>query len=113
MTPGDRYGHKKELATMGQPETLTGFLRLWETKKTQSQHHRVEANGGFDHILKLESLEEDFNALPFVTKHISIPKPQKKNYPHWSKLIDAEAGQLINDIYAKDFEYFGYEMLEF
>lgn len=109
----DRYGHKRELAKRGLPETLQGFLTLWEEKNRTDQFSHVEANGGFDHILKLENLEQEFNALPFVRKPVLVPHANKKNHPPWQELLDPESGRLINRIYKQDFEFFNYEMLEF
>jgi len=110
---GDRYGHKRELKQLGQPQTLTGFMRLWETKNGLSQYQGIEVNGEFDYVLKIENIEEEFNALPFITKHIPIPKRNAREHPHWTELMEPEAGRIINRIYQKDFEYFNYEMLEF
>lgn len=110
---GDRYGHKRELAKRGLPETLSGFLTLWEEKKGTDQYSHVKANDGIDYVLKLGNLEQDFNSLPFVTKHISIPCVNKKNHPPWQELLDPESGRLINRIYKQDFEFFNYAMLEF
>jgi len=109
----DRYGHKKELRRHRLPETLPGFLQLWETKTSTSQYAPVKNNGGIDYVLKLETLEHDFNTLPFVTNHIAIPHVNKKKHPPWQELLDPESGRLINRIYRQDFEFFDYEMMEF
>ncbi len=110
---GDRYRHKKELKDRNLPESLQGFLTLWEEKNGTSQSAGYEHNNGIDHVLKLENIEEEFNALPFITKHIEIPKVNVKNHPKWSELLDTESGKMINRIYKRDFELFGYEMINY
>ena len=107
-TGGDRYGHKKELLDRGLSLSLEDFLTVWVEKNGTSQIRPIS----FDYILKLENIEDDFNSLPFITKHINIPRSNAKNRPHWKELINTKSIQLINTAYKRDFELLGYEMIE-
>ena len=108
---GDRYGHKKHLQDEGLTESLSDFLILWERKGDYSQSKYLDVNDPLDKLLKLENIEEDFNSLPFVTEHVSIPKRNAKNHPAWKELLDDSSRDLINRIYENDFKNFNYEMI--
>ena len=112
-TGGDRYGHKKELQQHNLSESLFDFLTLWEIKGGYTQSKYLTINPTIERILKLENLEEDFNNLPFITTHISLPKINARKYPHWKELLDAKSGQLINRVYEEDFKQFDYDRLDF
>jgi len=111
---GDRYGHRKELAQAGLTESLADFCTLWSTKpeSATSQSFIIENVNDFDCVLKLENIEEDFNALPFVATHIEIPKANVKNKPHWKDLITPEAIKVINQHWENDFTLLNYEILK-
>ena len=94
-------------------ESLLDFLKLWKTKRGLSQYHGIEVNGEFNYVLKIENIEQDFNALPFIATHVTIPKANARTHPQWTELVDPKSGRLINDMYKKDFEKFEYEMVEF
>jgi hypothetical protein len=111
--PGDRYHHKAELAEANLPPTLLGFLTLWKMKGDYSQSRYIEVNNGISQILKLENIEEDFNTLPFMKKHVTIPTVNSKKHPPWTELLDEESGKTINQHYKKDFENFKYEMINY
>lgn len=58
-----------------------------------------------DAIVRLESLEEDFHALPFVQRRIKLP--------HWNagkgmRLFSHKLQQRTRKYYERDFSYFGY-----
>jgi len=110
---GDRYGHIKELTDLGLTTTLEDFLTLWDTKNGLGQAFIVEDVNRMDHIIKLENIEEEFNALPFINNHISIPKVNVKNKPHWRELITPKAAQKIETMYKRDFELFNYKIEDF
>ena len=105
---GDRYGHKKELRQHHLTESLADFLRLWEIKGAYSQSKYLEVNKRIDQKLKLENIDEEFLTLPFVTHAASIPHLNKRK-PSWKELLDDESKELIDRIYGKDFENFGYD----
>ena len=108
---GDRYGHKKELQDRGLSLSLEDFLTLWREKKGAFQAPIVETVNRMDHVLKLENIEHDFNALPFVTKYIAIPKVNVKNKIHWTDLLTPKAIEMINAGWKRDFELLNYEMI--
>ena len=111
-TSGDRYGHKRELRQHNLSESLFDFLTLWEKKGKYTQTEYLTLNPNIT-VLKLDNLEEDFNNLPFVDKHIPMQKVNSKQHPPWMELLDTKSGQLINRVYKEDFEQFNYEQLEF
>lgn len=59
-----------------------------------------------DAVLRLESLQDDFNALPFVDRFIQLPR---WNYSQGSALYGRTLQQQVQMYYAKDFIYFGYD----
>ena len=67
-------------------------------------------------VLKTEALTEGLKQLGCVFsdfnkhKNKTITTHEKKPLD-WFKLLDSETIKLINDVYYKDFELFGYEML--
>ena len=74
--------------------------------------------------MSFETLEEDFNKLPFVTNYIELPllnntikknpkHPEFKPRPHWEEMITPKIGALINQMYEQDFKRFGYEMRKY
>lgn len=109
---GDRYGHKRELREAGLTESLSDFAILWERKGDYSQAVHITTNKKIDKVLKLESIEEDFNSLPFVTSPVTIPKINTHARPSWQELLDDKSEKLIRRIYSDDFKLFGYDFLE-
>lgn len=107
---GDRYGHKRELHQHKLTESLADFLRLWEIKGDYSQSKYLEVNKRIDQVLKLENIDEEFLTLPFVTHAAPLPHINKRK-ASWKELLDDESKELINRIYGKDFENFGYDKI--
>lgn len=113
---GDRYGHKRELRKMGLQPTLGGFVKLWATKPETAIIQAAPIANNAPHVnkvIKLENLDSEFNALPFVINHIDIPRKNKKDRPDWKELIDPQAGKLINEVFERDFIELGYDRITF
>ena len=67
---------------------------------------------GYDTVMRLESLESDFNKLPFVTTPVQLPNRNKTNNGEtWQELQTPERTEKINAWAGKDFEVFGYTRL--
>jgi len=118
-TKGDGYGHKKQLADRGLSESFEDFLVLWKEKGGHDQAHaigplpRIGYTHRIDHIIKLENLEQEFNKLPFIKKHINIPQLNERKKPPIKELITPTAGKLLNEMYANDFKLLNYPMEDF
>lgn len=59
--------------------------------------------------LKIENIQEEFNALPFVEKEIMIPTKLKRKHETWDELKNNNIIEYVNHWAEKDFELFGYE----
>jgi len=123
----DKYGCLKRFSQQGLSTTLENFLIEVQSASpriiiSHPQYLWHEQNH-FNRILRLENLQEDFNSLPFIKEHIQLPfanstttyRPGKNLVirPSWKEMIDKTTGQMINEIYAKDFELLGYERIDF
>lgn len=62
--------------------------------------------------LHLENIEEEFNALPFVDKHVSIPHALHRDHASWDEVKTNEIIELANEWAGNDFELFGYKKEE-
>ncbi len=69
---------------------------------TQCQWHPNDIE-----FIKLESLQEDFDALPFVNKKIILPRHLKRT-PEVLNVLNAETRALIREWCAEDFRRFDY-----
>ena len=79
-----------------------GVRRLKILTWTQSQWHPEPIN-----YIKLESLQNDFNKLPFVNKKIEMPKLLKRT-PNNLKVLTAVTRELIKELCSEDFRRFDY-----
>lgn len=76
------------------------------------QHKFFESEKyNMDVILKFENLEEDFSK--YIDNNISLGRYNQSKHRPWSEVFSnkPECIKLVNEIYKKDFEMFGYEML--
>ena len=64
-----------------------------------------------DYIIRMEDIENEFNKLPFVTDHITIPHDKKGNIRSnwWKTMIQKESEELIYQWAKDDFIAFNYE----
>ena len=65
-----------------------------------------------DRFIKLENILEEVNMLPFVNRHVhSLPHlhiGDGSTYKKWNELKTPTILQLVNQIFDKDFDMFGY-----
>lgn len=83
----------------------------WRYKSMYDEFHTPPRKGcvpiRVDHLVHLETLDRDFNQLPFVTDRVDMP--------HFTMSIKRECRlhglvhQRVRRFYAKDFEFFGYD----
>lgn len=66
-----------------------------------------------DVVLKIENLQEEFNmyVLPLFPKFKLVHVNKNKNYNYMEYYKDKRCIDLINKLYQKDFEMFGYEYM--
>jgi hypothetical protein len=79
------------------------------------------------HILRYESLEKDFNALPFIDQHkgtywtslgslnfpFVLPQIGIQNYDDWQSYYTPDLEAKVYEFLKNDFERFGYKRLKF
>ena len=66
-----------------------------------------------NHILKMETIEEDFNGLPFVSKEIEFPHDNISKGSSEGLHFTVEMKRKLSRVCEKDFELFGYDDLSF
>lgn len=111
----DKYGIKEYLKKAKIDNVLEGFLRQIYRNELPTPQLRLQTspqyvfhdNNFFDEILSFESLQNDFNKLPFVTESVEL---STKGCDHWEGLLTPKAGKFINKIYERDFQLFDYKM---
>ena len=59
-------------------------------------------------VIHIENLQDEFNALPFVTEPIELPCLNKWEHPPWRELMTEEIAGWIRQWAGPDFENFGY-----
>lgn len=66
---------------------------------------------GLDYIIRMEDIENEFNKLPFVEDHATIPHDKKgsKKFNWWRTIIQPETEELIYQWAKDDFIAFNYE----
>ena len=125
----DQYNWKNSLRKKGLENNLENFLLLVKSGVKQRVDHpihqyRFHNRNDINSILRFESLQNDFNNLPFIKKPVELPRinitvdiksvPGKIRMPRppWKEMINERSIRLINEIYAKDFDLLGYEMIK-
>jgi len=121
----DKRKFIKQFTSHGWENTLDSFVKLIKERGatadsiTLSQDSFITSNH-IDAFIKFEQIEEDFNSLPFVTKNIKLPLlnvtkgktvPNPNIRPDWKTIVTAESVEIINEVYEKEFEVTGYDMI--
>lgn len=84
---------------------------LWFAKlPDQFSFLQLDGDLAIDHVLKLEQLDDEW---PELCKKLKLPNISLAhlNKSKGSNALDAEGINLVNELYARDFESFGYEKL--
>lgn len=79
-------------------------------------YHGVRLGGvKLDAMIQIEHATKQFNQLPFVTKHTTVPLVHtariNPGYTEWHKICTPEVIELVNELYGPDFELTGYDKI--
>lgn len=122
---GDRTKYLARFRRLGLPNTLKSFLLVIKRQRNRRELPQCKfvVRNRMDQILRYETLQEDFNTLPFLKEPVTLPwanstttnKTEKtpQTRPHWKELVTPETGQMINEMFTRDFEMFEYPMEKF
>lgn len=122
-----------QLPTKNQPEENAGTLNRWLSEKLREQidihypsahmlpqHYYVYDQNGtkvVNHVLRFESLKHDFAKLmekydlPLNLSSTAVNKGQHRNKRMSVANLSRSTVHLINELAAKDFQKFGYELI--
>jgi hypothetical protein len=108
----DSWKCKDTFQKLGIDNTLENYLAVFEHSDSSWPMTKWIVNNDIDQILRFETLEEDFNTLPFVKTFTKLPMLNASNKPPWEELVTTTARKRINKIFENDFKLFNYEMIE-
>jgi hypothetical protein len=105
--------HKKH------PITMDGFRQWLKRKWMETYFSKLNMSENYNppkgcvkykvnHIIRLESIEKDFNSLPFVSEPIKVPHYNKTQNPQDKLFYTEEMADLVREKRRVDFELFGY-----
>ena len=101
------------------PITMGGFKKWLKRKWMETYFSKLNMSEKYnppkgcakykiDYIIKLESIEKDFNSLPFITEPLKVPHRNKTQNPQDKLFYTEELADLVREKRAIDFELFGY-----
>jgi len=107
----DRYRFRRFMPDWKSFECFAECLLRFKNKPphillaTQTKWHGPVV---FDRYLKLENLEPEFNALPFVQDHVVLPRLNTSTYKDYWEAYTPDAIEMVREWGKEDFEKFGY-----
>lgn len=106
----DSWKCKDTFKKMGVDNTLDNYLTIFENADSSWPQADWIIDNDINQILRFETLEEDFNTLPFVKEFAKLPKLNASGKPPWQELITPSAKEKISRIFERDFKLFNYEL---
>ena len=109
----DQYCFRRFLEDYNDFTQFTELLVRWKRKQV-SEHllmvNQIHWHGHltFNRILKLETLQNDFNDLPFITEPTPLPRLNIGNYGDYRQFFTSEAVRNVLEWAADDFKKLGY-----
>ena len=110
----DRYRFRRFLEDYTDFTQFTDLLVRWKRKEVSAGHvlmvNQIHWHGHltFDKILKLETLQSDFNSLPFITESTPLPRLNVGGYGDYKQHYTPEAVGNILEWAADDFKKLSY-----
>jgi len=115
----DRYGYLAQFEKRGMENTVKNWLQIRkeeriDIRKIQGTQSIFIKNNNIDMFLKFETLQEDFNKLPFIknTHKLEWLNPTINDRQRWTQILDYDDIKTINSLYAIDFETTDYRLIE-
>ena len=108
----DSWQCKDKFKKMCLDNTLENYLTVFEHKDSSWPQARWILDNDINQILRFETLEKDFNTLPFVKEYTKLPMLNVSGKPPWQEMVTADIRKKINKIFEQDFKLLNYDMIE-
>lgn len=116
MNAGDPYRYKQHMKETTVLEYLRSIKQRGHMACSNVSRYQLwwHTKARVDHILRFEHLEEDFLDLSFLPAGTTLPfrNSTRPHRPPAKEMLCDEAVALVNELYAPDFDYLGYERIE-
>jgi hypothetical protein len=93
-------------------QSSMGRMQRWHSQPIH--FHLYDTDDSVNYVLRLETLQEDFdmmnNKLKLPCK--KLPHKNKSKHKHYTEYYDEETKKIVAEKYAKDIEYFNYKFGE-